>query len=83
MRYAANIDQQAIGRIKRRPRPPALRPQRQLLKERHIPGRIAGVHRQIGAQRAGIGQHRAQLHPGGTRGRVDRRNPRTVGTFAQ
>ncbi len=68
VRRAGDIDQQAIGRVERAPRPPALRPQGELLEAREIARRVAGDRSKIGAQRARVGeQHsgaRARREPG-------------------
>jgi hypothetical protein len=56
MRRSGDIDQHAIGRIKRAPRPPALRPQRELLQRGKIARRIGWHRSKFRAERARIGE---------------------------
>ena len=75
-------DHQPVGQVKRRPRPPALGPQRQGFQRSPVPRRIGWGNGQHGAQRAGIGQYGAHLHPRLLRSGIGRGNPRAVGSFA-
>ena len=61
MRNRCHIDEQAIGRIKRAPRAPALRPHGKLLKAREITRRIGRRGLEVRIKCARIGEHHA--HP--------------------
>ena len=82
MRRASDVNQHTIGRVERAPRPPALRPQGELLQRRKIARRVGRDSGQLRAQRARVGeQHsgpRARYQPG-IIGRSNARPMRGVG----
>ena len=70
VRHRADVDQQPVGRVERAPRPPALRPQRQVFEKGAVARRIARGYLQPRTQRARIGQSHSRPRSGSETGVV-------------
>ena len=76
---AGDIDQQTVGRIERAPRPPALRPQGELLEASKIARRVGGDSGKIRAQRARVGEQHADARARGKACIIGRGDARAMG----
>ena len=78
VRDRADVDDEAVGLVERRPRPPALRPQRQPLEEGAVAFGIARHRPERGAERARVGERHARPRARGQRGVVGGGDARAV-----